>query len=133
MRRIYTLKQGVKTLSLNHKNRPYIIGFQTPIIARNVHYTIHPEPSPIFIHIDKENENIGLLIIQKCRGSIHEPMNDGRFHMSQIDYDTFIDLPIKNNLGIVLPYNIQHETEKEIAMRSFIFEAINNPRLFEPM
>ena len=93
---------------------------------------MHPEPNLILLSPYKENQNIGTLYVQKCKGSIHEAMNDGAFHLSQMPYDDFIDLPVKNNLGIILPYEIKHETHKEIALKSFVFAPITDTHFYQP-
>jgi hypothetical protein len=128
---INIIKQKNKTLGLTHNNRHYIIGFPKLNLARKVHYNIHPEPNltlirgDMIIHEDIEFDTSSTLFIPKCKGSIWEPMNDGCFHLSHMKKDEFYILPGKNRIGIIIPYNLEEETEDQFMFKVSVVNPIN--------
>lgn len=136
---MYLLKQGNKTLSLKHYDRHYIVGFKTDVMARKVHYSIHPEPKLIIVRDEnvlhgKILKSMGLtdmnlnldvnatLFIPKCKGSTLEPMNDGGFHLSKVSYESFLLYPFVNNVGIIMPYKLEEENEYEFMFKAQVID-----------
>lgn len=128
MQHIYTLNRGSKTLGLTHRNQNYIIGFQSPSLARKIHYNMHPEPRLSIINGDEINitnkiyDNLPIdlpcnfyldskatLVIPKLKGDFLHPLNDGCFHLNNVKMEDFYMFPYKYNLGIILPRNLEYE------------------------
>lgn len=136
--KIYTLRQGNKTVSLLHQNKHYLLGFTKAITARKVHYSMHPEPAFMLVRekeIDISNDlssagvdvkltidTCSTLFIPKCVGSIHNPMNDGGYHLDYVLESEFLLYPVKKNLGIVVPYILEHEDENEFMFKAYIID-----------
>ena len=119
---IYVLRQGSKTIGLTHCDRSYIIGFRKVIQARNVHYYMHPEPEikllrgKLILHKNISFDTSSHLSIPKCNGSIHDPMNDGGFHLHNMQEKEFFELPGKG-VGIICPYQLQYETDDDFVFK----------------
>jgi hypothetical protein len=138
---VYTLRRGNKTVSLLHFNRHYVIGFKNLTMMRKVHYSIDPEPNILImretnidLHKDLHNKGYDLnltldvsatLFIPKCRGSTLEPMNDGGFHIHEYKENDFLELPIKKNLGVVLPYHLECEDDDEFVFKACVIDPMS--------
>lgn len=132
---MYTLKQGNKTMSVYTCQKHYVIGFQKVLLARHVQYMLHPEPKLTLIKDPKEyarNRKMSLamdgkatLFVPKCRGSTLHPMNDGNFHLHQYKTEEFMMFPYEKQLGIVIPYFLQEESEDEFMFKSLVIEPEN--------
>jgi hypothetical protein len=138
---LYALRQGNKTVSIFHGNRHYVIGFKNKVITRKVHYSMHPENKIIMLRDDNINLHDQLLengydlqlsmdvnatiFIPKCVGSILHPMNDGKFHIFEYKEAEFLSFPIEKNLGIAIPYKLQHEDEHEFTFKACVIDPIN--------
>lgn len=142
----YLLKQQSQTLGLSHiharKLHHYVIGFQNPIMARKVHYNIHPLP---YLHLDRgesidisfelsdslsslgvvndHNDKVTIDVSSKLtipkmdlEGSIHNPLNDAGFHLCEVPLEDIYMMPFDKNVGVILPYELFIENSK-----SFIF------------
>jgi hypothetical protein len=133
---MYTLKLGNKTMSVLHKEKHYIIGFNNVKLARKVHYSIHPHPNFLLVRgtdIDLSKDlnefNISLnldtsanLYIRKMNGSVWDPMNDSGFHLHAYKEEEFLLFPIQKQLGIIVPYRIEEESENEFMLRAYIID-----------
>jgi len=130
---MYVLKRSSKTMSVTHNYSHYVIGFKSSTLARNVHYNIHPEPQFEFYRGQTEaTNNLGVLVIPKFKqGSFLDPMNDGGFHMEKMNYDDFIHLPIKKNLGIIMTFSIEEETSEHFMLKVFVFDPLQEVNYFE--
>ena len=132
MATIYTLQQKDRTLSILHKKRNYVIGFKNVIMARKVHYFMHPEPKLLLLcndYLEKDVDNVkihidpkGTLFIPKMNGSFLDPMNDGNFHMAHHKEAEFLSFPFVKNLGIIMPYDLIEESEDEFIFRSVVVD-----------
>jgi hypothetical protein len=114
---IYTLNQDNKTIGIMHKNKSFIIGSKNIMTIRKIHYSIHPEPKIVLV---KSN-----LYIPKCKGSILDPMNDAKMHLSMMNLNTFCSLPFKG-IGIIMPYNLEYEDEDTFIFKSHVVAPIDN-------
>ncbi len=138
---MYTIKQGNKTFGLMHGEQFYIIGFSNNKMARKVQYNLHPQP---YIHL-KKNKQIELdimkkkvmidpvsdLRIQKYQGDPNDPMNDGNYHIS-VYYDSeFLVYPYKKMVGIILPYDLIEETDKEFHFLSTVIDPFFDADLYK--
>lgn len=137
---IHTLRQGNKTVSINHRRKHYLLGFQTAITARKVHYSMHPEPKFTLIRendidLSKDLEEVDIkltidtsatLFIPKCKGSIHDPMNDGGYHLDRVLESDFLLYPVTKNLGIVVPYVLECEDENEFMFKAYVIDPQTN-------
>ena len=131
---IYTLRQGSKTVSLKHNDCHYVIGYKNVIVARKVHYFMHPD-CDFNLMRDKNPVRNPLtldiratLSIPKCEGSIMDPMNDGAFHIHVVRDDVFLSYPM-TGLGIIMPYDLQDENDKEFVFTSYVID----PTKFDTM
>ena len=142
MSNVFVIKQQNKHVSVRHNSRHYVIGFQTAFMARKVQYYIHPEPQIVvvkhnpFISLKNDLEQHGYeldlkmdtdvkLFIQKNNGSPLDPMNDGNFHFASHKISEFFDMPIKQNLGVIMPYMLEEEDEYEFMFRSCMIEPVD--------
>jgi hypothetical protein len=128
---IYILQQKNKSLSLLHNEKHYVIGFKNVIHARSVHYNLHPEPKMKILN-EKANTHTYIsgdvrLQIPKCRGSIHEPMNDGNFHMKEYPNEEFIKWPFHKQLGVLLPYFLEDESHEHFIFRTIMIDPMPIP------
>lgn len=124
---MHTLKRGSKTVGFYYQDKPYVIGFTKLIHARAVHYSIHPEPRIRLFKNEqyiKENNVImypsSMLLIPKCQGSVLDPMNDGGFHLSVMNKDTFNLLPIMTRLNIIYAYDLVNEDAEDFVFRTHV-------------
>lgn len=144
---MYTIKQGNKTVSLTHKEKHYIIGFESVVHARKVQYSMHPMPEMVLLRnnnidvrpslnaIGLKNTSLVLdigatLFIPKHKGDPLHPINDGCFHLGFEKYNEFITYPLTKSLGIVMPYELKDEDEHEFMFRSHVIEPTFNSLLF---
>lgn len=142
MNKIHTLQQRNKTVSVVHYDRHYVIGFRNPYLLRKVHYSMHPEPKLILLRdndtvFQKEFEENGYdisltmdfnatLFIPKCAGSTLHPMNDGGYHMNSYKESDFLAFPIRKRLGIIMPYKLEDEDDKEFMFKVCVIDPMNN-------
>lgn len=131
---IYTIQQSSKKLSLNHKNKPYFIGFKTVNLARKVQYSLHPEPNILLVRGDPRKfeevtfDTNSILFIPKCKGSIWDPMNDAGFHMNRID-DTEFSLNLTVRCGLIYPDKLIFEDNEDFIFSASVFDPIPTIRL----
>lgn len=116
---IYTLNQDNKTIGIINKDKPFIIGTKNIMTIRKIHYSIHPEPKIVLVKSS--------LYIPKCKGSILDPMNDAKLHLSMMDIKTFSSLPFKG-IGVIIPYNLEYEDEDTFIFNSHVFTPIEISR-----
>ena len=64
------------------------------------------------------------LFIQKNNGSPLDPMNDGNFHFASHKMSEFFNMPIKQNIGVIMPYALEQEDDHEFMFRSCMIEAV---------
>jgi hypothetical protein len=134
---MYTIRQKNKTVSVEHNQRHYVLGFKNAMLARKVHYNLHPQPKFILIrddnpidlkpHLDIDValnlEVASTLFIPKfTKGSIWDPMNDGMFHLHQIHEVEFFSLPLAKNLGIIVPYKLEDETSDDFMFKVYMLD-----------
>lgn len=120
----------------------YIVGFRNVLLARKVHYTLPPEPQFTLVRGDQiidlsdQLASVGYDIelnldvkaalfvpkIESGSGGIWSPMNDVGFFMSRMDEGEFLSLPILNNQGVIIPYELEDETENEYMFRSIVID-----------
>lgn len=142
---IYILQQKNKSLSLLHNEKHYVIGFKNVIHARSVHYNLHPEPKMKILNekVAKPSASANThtyisgdvrLQIPKCRGSIHEPMNDGNFQrlssaspMKEYPNEEFIKWPFHKQLGVLLPYFLEDESHEHFIFRTIMIDPMPIP------
>ena len=144
MSKVFIIRRGNKTVSVPHRNNFYVIGFKNKMVARNVLHNLHPEPQLDIIR----NENIDIskdiinngytmdtpfiidvdatLFMQKLKGDSMNPMNDGGYHLDQMQEFEFITLPIVRNLGVVMPINLIDETVEEFVFKSIVLDPLYN-------
>jgi hypothetical protein len=141
MKKIYVLKQQNKHVSVIHAKRHYVIGFQNVLTARKVQYSLHPDPKMILLRdtivslkddLDKQGYDLNLkldvratLFIPKCKGSVLHPLNDAHYHCDSHTFSEFLYLPLKNNIGIVMPYSLEEEDEDEFMFRSCVIDPLH--------
>lgn len=135
---IYTIKQQNKVVSVKHASKQYVIGFQNAFITRKVQYTMHPEPEIVLLRdttfslhedlkvhgydIDLRVDVKATLFIPKCIGSTLHPMNDGLYHFHTFKFHEFMQLPIKDRLGVVMPYALELEDEHDFMFRACVID-----------
>ena len=140
MSNVYTLKIGNKTISVNHKQRHYVIGFKNVVHARKVHYSMHPEPKFTLIRdnnidlsksLSEEGYDLTLsldvnatLFIPKCKGSTLHPLNDAGVHMATSAEKEFLTYPVLKHIGVIMPYRLFDENDDEFIFTSYVIDPI---------
>ena len=155
----YILKRKNQTLGLTEHHgdrlRHYVVGFKSVMLARKVHYTIHPDPiirleRSDFIDITTEvnagllsfglnavSSNITIDVLSKLYipkaehpGGATAPLNDGGFHLEEQPLEELFMLPFDNNIGIILPTDIEYETPRNIIMSCQVIDPVDSTRHF---
>lgn len=82
----------------------------------------------VFHENELSNIYMGRLSIskQEYKGGPYNPMNDGSFHLTTINYKDLLKLPFTCNVGIVLPNEILVETKTEIELNASVILAMND-------
>ena len=126
---MYTLKLGNKTMSLNHDNKFYVIGFKNALHARKVQYSIHPDFKFMLLR-DSNHNNQGLiyddnatLFIPKCVGTTLLPENDVGLHLQE--EKDFLSFPVTKQLGIIIAHTLIDEDKNEFVYKSLLFSSIS--------
>lgn len=151
--KFHLIKQGHKCLGLQHCNASYVVGFKNPLLARKVHYTLHPEAdkrirlerSVTFDVTDDVTDGLGSLGInyvgQKVTidtqallhlpkhgaGGVLDPMNDVGFHLDIVEACNFYMYPFERNLGVIMPYELLEESADELVMWSHVIDPTIDP------
>jgi hypothetical protein len=73
------------------------------------------------------------LFIPKCAGSIHDPMNDGGFHMDNVLESEFLLYPVTKNIGIVVPYKLEQEDSEEFMFKAYVIDPQNSQDMYHEM
>ncbi len=146
--KMHVLKQGNKSVSLVDMRRHYVIGFQSPLMARKVHYNLHPDASEKLrieraesIDITRDlarglndlgvafyGESVkidtrALLFVPKLTsGDAMDPANDAGMHLSTVDHAEFILYPFEHNIGVIMPYDLLHDRPHEFVFRSHVID-----------
>lgn len=133
--RMYTLRRGASTVSYQDSGRHYVIGFKNVNMARNVHYSMHPEPNFKLERTDQigvssaafnlqliMNPNAKLYIPKFTGGSIWDSMNDGSFHLDSVWADDFVMYPFTKGLGIIMPYLLEDEDKEVFVFKSCVVD-----------
>lgn len=154
----YTIKRQSQTLGLAERHgerlRHYIVGFKSVVMARKVQYNIHPEP---ILRLERQSAiditssinacllEVGLntvpsvtidvlsrLYVPKMMhtGGAVEPLNDGGFHLDEQPYDDMFMLPFSKNIGIVLPYELEYENQRELVLLCQVIDPADSLRHF---
>jgi hypothetical protein len=103
------------------------MGFTKPVMARQVHYNLHPEPQFTLVrgdpikHEDIVFDTTSTLFVPKCKGDFLDPMNDAGFHLSQMKTDEFYVLPAKG-VGIIVPYNLIEDSPDEFMFKAHVID-----------
>ena len=142
--KIHTIRRGNKTVSVRQSSgEDYVIGFRSPIYARNVLHNMHPEPRILLLR-DANNDlgpelnldedlvlNLDVsatLYVPKFAGNPLDPMNDGGFHVHQYTEDEFLMFPFHKNLGTVMPYLLLDETADEFVFKTLVMDPVAKKR-----
>lgn len=148
---VHLIKRQSRTLSYtemlsNHRTKHYAVGVPSIELARRIQYTIDDEPClrlyrASSINITKEVNN-GLkaygvdqtdgdividtkakLHIPKCviHGPLH-PLESCMFHLISMPIEEFLAYPFDRNMGIIIPYDIESESDSELIVISTVVE-----------
>lgn len=149
--KINTIKRWNKELSAvdaKRSNKRYVLGFQKPVLARNVLSIIDPNPvimlyprgnyENIAIDVNRTllesglatcnkniiiNTDVRLIIPKISNGSVLDEINDGMFHISPVNMMDFLLYPFDKNIGVVLANEVIFENKNEMVLESFIVES----------
>lgn len=136
MNQIHLINCKNKSVGFVNNHKHYVIGFRHSKIARKVMYDMHPEQKPYLLRDDPQIlsdiktgieltiDNSATLFIPKFKGSSTHPLNDGGFHLHNINYDDFIVYPITHSVGIVIPYVLIDENTEEFMYRSHVIDPL---------
>lgn len=125
-RLLYTLKSGAKTIGFySGDNKPYIIGFNHPTLARKIHYSISHEPQfkfskdPLFRDFVYSRGSLEVTKQRSPAANVHDATG---LHMVTQPYDEFLKLPFSTGVGLVIPYEIQDEDAVSIVLLSHVVD-----------
>jgi hypothetical protein len=141
-KKIYTINDNKRPLSLFYKGKPYIIGFENSTTARYVQYNIMEKDPVVYIENNK-NVNVNIrfkeydipyhmsvdLYIKKKNPS-DERIVKNNYHVNVIERDVFLCYPIDKVLGVILSMKIVEECNSEIIMSSKMIEACFIPEYY---
>lgn len=149
---MHVIKQGPNPFSYREvtpssKMRHYIIGFASNILARKVQYTMAPTPSLRLYRSDyddvSQQVSRGLMefgvpalqsqLVLDTRAKLHisksnpnlpsdHPLNDGNFYISQVPISDFLMYPFVENIGIIMPYDLDKEDDSELVFSTSVIE-----------
>jgi hypothetical protein len=151
----YILQRKNQSLGLSHTHQErthhYVLVFQNSIMARKVHYNMHPEP---ILRIERNdymdvtfeiNQGLADLGYNEVRGKvsidvasqlyipksieprgISNPMNDGGFHLKSIPLENMYMLPFENNVGVIIPYDLTWEDKKQIVLTCKVIDPVDS-------
>jgi hypothetical protein len=155
----YLLKQKSQFVGFTELHeqriRNYVIAFDNKTTARSVHYCIHPTPtfrlergSEIDISTDVNrvlltcgintvSEKITLDVLAKIyipkmqhSGGMHNPLNDGGFHLEELLQEDVLMYPFEKNLGVVIPHSIDWEDATQMVFHSQVIEPVDSVKHF---
>ena len=135
MQRFYLVKQGNKTVGVHENNRSLVIGFKSPVLARHVQYSMHPEQVPVLkrsqslqisvsslkelSHLsDKTFENINFdpaATLKLSKWNAFSSDHTG-FYLETLSAEQFLALPFTKQIGIIIPKQIENESENEMVI-----------------
>lgn len=139
--KIFTINDNNKALSVFHKNKPYIIGFESCTTARYIQYNISENDPILYIQRKKETSvnipfknynipyhlSVNLLLQKKART---EDITKNKYKLEIIERDEFLCFPIDKVLGIILSSKIVDENMNEITINSKMIEACFIPEYY---
>jgi hypothetical protein len=155
----YILKQKSHALGFtelqSQRVRNYVIAFDNKTIARSVHYCIHPNPSfrlergsgidistdvnrlllDSGVHTVSETITIDVLAqlyIPKMQhpGGMHNPLNDGGFHLEELLQEDVYMYPFEKNIGVIIPHAINWESGSQMVFFSQVIEPVDSIKQF---
>lgn len=155
----YLLKQKSQFLGFTELHqqrvRNYVIAFDNKTNARSVHYCIHPNPvfrlergSEIDISTDVNrllltsgvntvSETITIDVLAKLYipkmqhpGGMHNPLNDGGFHLEELLQEDVYMYPFEKNIGVIIPHGIDWETSSQMVFHSQVIEPVDSVNHF---
>ena len=142
MNKLYTLQKGQRTLSVWHKRKEYLVAFNKVAHARNVQYSIHMEPKMILLrdtnidlHGDFIDEGYDMHLILDVHSTLFIPKNrqrcvdsimDGCITMTHVNESEFLQVPLRSNNGIIVPYALVDETDDEFMFKSYVIDPLQN-------
>lgn len=133
----------------------YAIGFASAVLARHVMYCIPPEPQGGMglrrsaSHNVTSDVNTGLnelgmpnvsgsvtvdahatLWLPKLDPALPPALNDGMFHLTELPMEEFLMFPFDRNMGILLAYTMQDETDSQMVLHASLVEPANATEAF---
>lgn len=132
--KIFTLNQNNRSLSVVHKEKHYVIGFKNITLARKIYFTIEKNPNIDIIRYNDiksklKDFNITInfdteatLFIKKKEGAVWSSMFDVGYYINEYKDNEFFLFPIEKQLGIVMPYKLEEETEYEYMLKALIID-----------
>lgn len=149
MRYLYTLKYNKETVGLQYQDASYLLCFPLSKHAMMTRNSLRADKKNIFL--TKYHDYIGVerkykpIEVKEQNMDIHLYTTKG--HYLHVGKDTpdeaslcslyatpFEDLlmyPIFHNIGLVLPFEVMDETDKEWVFSTEIVKPLNNPHLFK--
>lgn len=135
--------------------RHYVVGFKTAVLARKVHYNIHPSPYLRLEHRDvvdittdvntrlKDVDPVdGLVTVHMSsrlfvpkmehNGGPLYPGNDGGFHLETVDIKQLYMMPFSKNVGVIFPYDIESESRADLVLICQVINPANSTQYFKP-
>ena len=118
--KIYVLEspQNNTYVALRKNNKPYVVGFSRKSCARRV--AKHVSDVEIFTYDDcNETISLGRMCINKTNLPSH-------CNIKEMSINCFMDIPIKQNIGIVLGCEITADTANEFKLSSVVVDPMDD-------
>jgi hypothetical protein len=110
--KIYMLQSSNKAyLGLRKHNKSYVVGFSNKDDARRI--MKHVSDAHIMYESNIDTISLGKLYITKS-------VNPHKCHLEELDMNTFMEMPIKKNIGVILGCEVFKETSVLFGMSSIV-------------
>ena len=141
--KVFTLKRNSSYYGVNIGNKSYAIGFSKIAHARRVQYVYDPQ-KPINMVRRSPIDIVGKdTLLQKITIDVNAQLDipklierdsvidtiDEETYMHEEYMSEFLLFPFQNNVGIILPYDVDIETHDRIVFKSQVIEPCLDRRL----
>ena len=140
MAAVYTLRRDARTLSVRdaETERDYVVGIRSVYAARRAQYHLGTEPRLVLERATRPSLSSvygrGTLLIPLLPPAHRPPPAAAGhcwgFHLVMHRAAEFYQLPLKQNLGIALAYELVAETDAGLTFRVHLLEPFESPRHF---
>lgn len=131
----YMIHKNNKMIGFYYKNKPFVIGFKSAPIARNVMYHLPVEPTFTLLPSNPkvlQNESLGIDLLIDNEATLFIPKTDflslpkeEGYYLLDMEYQEFLIYPYTKNIGVIIPYVLLDENEEEFIYRSHVIDPLD--------